>query len=93
MEFAAEPYSLAVVAETGDQFADFTPYVAAIDDDGTVVFSATLTEGGSGVFRSDVGRITTVADSTSNDAGQLAIRVATDNGRQLILRADPVDAA
>lgn len=62
MGFAAGPYSLAVVAETGDRFADFTPYVAAIDDRGSVFFSAAVTGGGSGVFRSDGTLITPVVE-------------------------------
>ena len=35
---------------TGDDFADFRPYVPAVDDTGSVVFQAALTRGGSGVF-------------------------------------------
>jgi len=35
---------------TGDDFADFRPYVPAVDDTGAVVFQAALTDGGSGVF-------------------------------------------
>ena len=63
--FAPGRYHLSVIAETGDRFADFAPYVAAIDDRGAVVFSAVLAAGGSGVFRSDAGTVTTVVDSTS----------------------------
>jgi len=64
--FATGPYRLAVVAESGDRFVDFTPYVAAIDDRGTVSFSATITDGGSGVFRSDGTHVATVAEFSAH---------------------------
>ena len=70
--FAAGPYHLSVIAETGDRFADFAPYVAAIDDGGVVVFSAALTTGGSGVFRGDGTRVATVADSTPGTFQQVS---------------------
>jgi len=63
--FASGPYTLSVIAETGEQFTDFSPYVAAIDERGTVAFSAALTTGGSGVFRGEGGPVTTVANSAS----------------------------
>jgi hypothetical protein len=42
-----------IVAETGDRFADFRPYVPAIADDGTIAFQATLRDGGSSVCIGD----------------------------------------
>jgi hypothetical protein len=50
-------FSFTVVATTGEQFADFTPYVASINDAGTVAFEATLRGGGSGVFAGAGGRV------------------------------------
>src|SRR6476646_9445845 len=41
---------LVLIAETDQQFADFAPYVAAINDDGVVAFQATLRTGGTGVY-------------------------------------------
>ncbi|MBX7133047.1 MAG: hypothetical protein K1X67_10260 [Fimbriimonadaceae bacterium] len=42
--------SLSIIAQTGEDFSDFAPYVASINDDGIVAFQATLASGGSGVF-------------------------------------------
>lgn len=42
-----------VVASTGDQFADFSPYVPSIKDAGQVAFQATLINGSSAVFVDD----------------------------------------
>lgn len=39
-----------IVAETGDRFSSFGPYVPAIDDLGRIAFQACLVGGGSGVF-------------------------------------------
>jgi hypothetical protein len=83
--FAGGPYSLAVVAKTDDRFADFTPYVAAIDERGSVFFSATM--GRRTLFGSTVAGLA-LNPVSINDAGQLAIRVMLDSGRQLILRAN-----
>ena len=40
------PYRLKPVAETGDRFCDFAPYVASINDRGLVAFQAALVDGG-----------------------------------------------
>jgi hypothetical protein len=42
--------SWTVIATTGEQFSDFAPYVAAVNDLGMVAFQAALRDGGSGVF-------------------------------------------
>src|SRR6266508_3297683 len=39
-----------VIAATGGRFSDFAPYVASVNDAGTVAFQAALRGGGSGVF-------------------------------------------
>ena len=39
-----------VIAETGQRFTAFGPYVASIDDNGLVAFQASLGEGGTGIF-------------------------------------------
>ena len=43
-------YTITPVAPSDDRLRDFRPYVAAIDDHGTVAFQASLDEGRSGVF-------------------------------------------
>src|SRR5438876_192058 len=42
--------SWTVIATTEEQFSDFAPYVAAVNDLGMVAFQAALRDGGSGVF-------------------------------------------
>lgn len=42
--------NLMIVAQTGNRFADFAPYVPCIDPRGRVAFQAALTAGGTGVF-------------------------------------------
>jgi hypothetical protein len=39
-----------LIAETGERFTDFWPYVPGVDDAGRVCFQAALRTGGSGVF-------------------------------------------
>ena len=63
--FQRTSYTLSTIAETGEQFSDFAPYVASIDDRGVVAFQATLQDGGSGVFTGDGGPITVIADSST----------------------------
>jgi len=43
-------YTLLPIATTGEVFTDFSPYVAAISDDGVVAFQAALRRRGSGVY-------------------------------------------
>ena len=57
--------SLAPVADTGDRFSDFRPYVASINNAGVVAFQATLRDGGSGVYTGTGGLISTVTDSAT----------------------------
>jgi hypothetical protein len=42
-----------IIAETGEQFVDFAPYVASVDKGGVVAFQATLQNGATGVFTGD----------------------------------------
>ncbi|HMS56153.1 MAG TPA: hypothetical protein PKA27_12200 [Fimbriimonadaceae bacterium] len=44
---------LEIVAETGEEFVDFSPYVASINDDGVVHFQAETRDGKRGVYRWD----------------------------------------
>ena len=43
-------FSWTVIATTGERFSDFEPYVAAVNDAGTVAFEGALRSGGTGVF-------------------------------------------
>src|SRR5690348_14952262 len=84
--------SLVVIATTGDRFSGFAPYVASVNDAGTVAFQAALRDGGSGVFAGDGGRVEEVvgpplvAGVTShpdvNDAGELSFYGVLRDGRQ-----------
>ena len=49
------------IADTGDRFADFAPYVPSIDPQGHVAFQASLRVGGSGVFLARDGSIADLA--------------------------------
>lgn len=46
-------FSWTAIAETGDRFTGFAPYVASVHDRGVVAFQAALRSGGSGVFAGD----------------------------------------
>lgn len=58
----AKSYSLSVIAETGDRFSDFAPYVASLNEDGLVAFQATTGDGAFGAYSGDGGKITLIAD-------------------------------
>lgn len=74
-----------IVAQTGDRFASFGPYVPAIDNHGRVAFQAELTGGGTGVFidgepayLSDSGLGTVVSHPDLNVAGDLCFYAERD---------------
>jgi hypothetical protein len=50
-------FSLTVIASTGERFSGFAPYVASVNDAGTVAFQAALRDGGSGVFTGSGGAV------------------------------------
>jgi hypothetical protein len=50
-------YSWTVIATTGERFSDFAPYVASVNDAGTVAFQAELRGGGTGVFTGGGGEV------------------------------------
>ena len=54
-------FSWTVIAETGERFSDFAPYVASVNDAGTVAFQAALRGGGTGVFTGRGGAVTEAA--------------------------------
>jgi len=53
--------SWTVIAATGERFSDFAPYVASVNDAGTVAFQAALRGGGTGVFTGSGGPVAEVA--------------------------------
>jgi hypothetical protein len=59
---------LTIVAATGERFSDFSPYVASVNDAGTVAFQAALTAGGSGVFKGEGSDVEEVAGPDLLDA-------------------------
>ena len=67
--FKGNSYTLSPVAETGERFSGFAPYVAAIDNRGVVAFQAALADGGSGVYASDGGLVATIAESATGPFG------------------------
>ena len=58
------PFSLTVIATTGERFTDFAPYVASVNDVGTVAFQAALGGGGSGVFTGSGEAVAEAVDPT-----------------------------
>lgn len=54
-------FSWTVIATTGERFADFAPYVASVNDIGTVAFQAALRHGGTGVFAGGGGAVAEAA--------------------------------
>lgn len=54
-------WKLTPIAETGDRFREFAPYVPSIDSRGRVAFQASLTAGGSGIFLVSEGSVTDLA--------------------------------
>lgn len=50
-------FSWTLIATTGERFTDFGPYVASVNDAGTVAFQVALQSGGTGVFTGDGGAI------------------------------------
>jgi hypothetical protein len=61
------PFALTEVARTGEHFADFAPYVPAIDPAGRVVFQAAWRAGGSGIFAAQDGRIVPLATAPNSN--------------------------
>jgi hypothetical protein len=54
-------FTWTVIATTGARFSDFAPYVASVNDAGTVAFQAALRGGGMGVFTGTGGAVAEVA--------------------------------
>jgi hypothetical protein len=100
---AAPPSSFAVrlIAETGDRFSDFVPYVASVNNAGTVAFQAALRTGGSAVFTGSGGEVAKVLDTADprfngfishpdlNDRGALSVYAGLpSSGQGVVLIRD-----
>ena len=87
--FQRTSYTFSTIAETGEQFSDFAPYVASIDDRGVVAFQTTLQDGGSGVFTGDGGPITVIADSSTGLFREVSSHPDLDGRGSVCLQGDP----
>jgi len=58
-------FMLTPIAQAGDRFADFAPYVASVSDAGIVAFQATLPGGATGVFTGNGRDIRIAAESSA----------------------------
>lgn len=63
--------NLVIIAQSGDRFRDFAPYVASINDHGIVAFQATLTSGGTGVYTGDGKAISKSAETGDFDIAEI----------------------
>ncbi len=86
--FRRGPFTLSVIAETGERFADFAPYVASIAADGTVAFQATLQGGGSGVFVGSGGAASALAVSGTGSISGICSHPAVNRARSACFYAD-----
>ncbi len=89
--------TLSIIAQTGERFRDFAPYVASINDEGIVAFQAALTSGGSGVFMGDGVNITRIVETGDfgiaevishpdiNVAGTVCFYAQMKDGRQCVM--------
>ena len=95
--FKGDGRRLTAMADSAGEFETFygAPW---INDLGVVAFAAILDDGGSGIFTSEGGTITTIAEQTDelqglgtpsmNESGQVAFRKVYRNGRQTLVVAD-----
>jgi hypothetical protein len=91
-------FSWTVIANTGERFSDFAPYVASVNDEDTVAFQAALRGGATGVFTGDGGAIAEVAGPTLlagvtshpdlNNAGAMSFYGEEDGAQGVFLLRD-----
>ncbi len=65
--FRPGPYAVTPIADTSGRFADFAPYVPAVNDRGVVAFQAAVRAGGSGVYAASGGPITAVVEMPTGE--------------------------
>lgn len=85
-------FKLDLIAETGDRFEDFSPYVPSLNDDGLVAFAAKLAGAGTGVFTGDGSSVKQIGCSGEiishpdiNLAGDTCFYEELPDGRQCVL--------
>jgi hypothetical protein len=81
-------FRFTLIADTGDRFSDFSPYVVSVNNDGTVAFQAALRQGGTGGFTGDGGPIATVADTTDGLFSNVISHPAIDRHGAVSFYAD-----
>lgn len=59
-------YGFTIIAETGDRFIDFSPYVASINNKGTVAFQAESANGITGIYSGDGVSLNIISESAGS---------------------------
>ncbi len=77
--FKAGSYEFTPIASTGDWFADFAPYVPAVNNLGVVAFQATLRGGGSGVFASSGEHVSQITEAPTDSVRDVCSHPAIDD--------------
>jgi hypothetical protein len=98
--FRPGPYALTPIADTSAAFADFTPYVPAVNDRGVVAFQAAVRDGGSGVFAGSGEAIAAVVELPAgeyrevishpdiDDLGSVCLYASSRESRREAIRVD-----
>src|SRR6185503_10334407 len=77
------PASMTVIAETGERFLDFSPYVAAMGEDGVVWFQASTADGRSGVFAGAGDAVATAVIHPTSPCGAVCSHPDIDGDRSV----------
>jgi hypothetical protein len=98
--FKPGPYALTPIADTSVRFADFAPYVPAVNDHGAVAFQAAVRDGGSGVYAGSGGPIAAMVELPSgeyrevishpdiDDLGSVCLYASSRESRREAIRVD-----
>jgi len=87
MRRATKRFIITPIADTSDQFIDFAPYVASINDPGTVAFQAALRRGGTACCTGTGGPVTVAAESTKTIVSQFQSHPDIDRSGTLYVYA------
>ncbi|TMB52427.1 MAG: hypothetical protein E6J50_02180 [Chloroflexi bacterium] len=83
MRRATKRFILTPIADTSDLFSDFAPYVASVNDSGTVAFQAALRSGGTACCTGTGGQVTVAAESNATIVRQFQSHPDIDRGGAL----------
>jgi hypothetical protein len=83
----AGSYTLTPIADTSDGFAEFTPYVASVNNYGVVAFQAIVAGGGSGVYTGSGTLISTVVDSATGPLSNVSSHPAINQSESVCFYA------